>query len=264
MLYPTTGPGVEHDRDREVLLEALRQALAGDAGPRDGEQRLYRAGKLAGLFRGRAGSNARAAAQALRDGLLEVVRTEVRGKSAVEWVRLTPRGVDFLHEHESPVRALQELRSALRSNRQAVPAWLEEMGNGLRGLEERLRADARTWLRRLEALERRVEEALRRLEAAAPLLPPDVAEAHPWALDALNYLDRRRSGGAPGGCPLPELFAAVVRQHPGLSVSAFHEGLRRLHERRALHLEPDASPAGLPQPEFALLERGAVLYHASR
>jgi hypothetical protein len=105
---------------------------------------------------------------------------------------------------------------------------------------------------------------LRRLEEAAPLLPPDVAETHPWAIDALNYLDRRRNGGAPGDCPLPELFAAVVRRHPALSVSAFHEGLRRLHDRRALRLQPAASRADLPQPEYALLDGAAVLYYAAR
>jgi hypothetical protein len=240
-------------------VEALRQALAEPA-----EQRLYKSGKLEGLFPGRTGANAAAAERALRDGLLEVARTETKGKTVIDWVRLTPRGVDFLHDHDSPVRALQELRTALEVNQQAVPLWLAEMRAGLQAFDERLAADAQKWVQRLEALTRRVEEALRRLEAAAPLLPPDVAEAHPWAIDALNYLDRRRSGGAPGDCPLPELFAAVVRQHPALSVSAFHEGLRRLHDRRALRLRPAASLADLPQPEYALLDGAAVLYYAAR
>src|SRR5262249_19188443 len=78
------------------------------------------------------------------------------------------------------------------------------------------------------------------------------------------YLDRRHSGGAPGDCPLPELFAAVVRQHPALSGSAFHEGLRRLHDRRALRLQPAASLAALPHPEYALLHRAALLSYAAR
>src|SRR3954466_9682026 len=144
MRYP--GNDLEHDRISEALLHALRQALAGDAGPRDGEQRLYRAGKLAGLFPGRAGSNGKAAAQALREGLLEVVRTETRGKTCIEWVRLTPQGVDFLHEHESPLRALEELRAVLKSNREAVPVWLESMRQELRQLSDRLEETARGWL----------------------------------------------------------------------------------------------------------------------
>jgi hypothetical protein len=253
------------DRVEQALVEALRQALSEPA-----EQRLYRSGKLEGLFPGRNSVHGTAAAQALRDGLLEVVRTETKGKTVIEWVRLTPRGVDFLHERESPLRALEELRSTLRLNQQAVPAWLAEMRGGLQALDERLTADARKWLERLYALARRVDETLRRLEQSAPLLPVELAESYPWAIDALNYLDRRHLAGGPSAngeavdCPLPELFAALVRQHPRLSVSAFHEGLRRLHERRLLHLRPATSLADLPQPEYALLDGASVLYYAAR
>jgi hypothetical protein len=253
------------DRIEQSLVEALRQALA-----EPGEQRLHKSGKLAGLFAGRNGPHGAAAAQALREGLLEVVRSETKGKTIIEWVRLTPRGVDFLHERESPLHALQELRSTLRLNQQAVPVWLAEVRATLQALDERLAADAHKWLERLDALSRRVDETLRRLEQSAPLLPPEIAESHPWAVDALNYLDRRRLAAGPstngdgGDCPLPELFAALLRQHPGLSVSTFHEGLRRLHERRLLHLQPATSLADLPQPEYALLEGAAVLYYAAR
>ena len=124
-----------------------------------------------GLFPGRTGAAGDAAAQALRDGLLEVVRTETKGKTTIEWVRLTPRGVDFLHDHESPAAALHELRDTLRLNQQAVPVWLAEMRAGLHALDERLAADAQKWQQRLDALTRRVEDTLRRLEEAAPLLP---------------------------------------------------------------------------------------------
>jgi hypothetical protein len=253
------------DRIEQALVDALRQALA-----EPGEQRLYKSGKLAGLFVGRGGTAGAAAAQALRDGLLEIVRTETKGKTVIEWVRLTPRGVDFLHERESPLRALEELRSTLRLNQQAVPVWLAEVRGALQAMDERLAADAHKWLERLDALARRVDETLRRLEQSAPLLPAELAQSHPWAIDALNYLDRRHlaSGQSPNGdtadCPLPELFAALVRQHPGLSVHAFHEGLRRLHERRLLHLRPATGLAELPLPEYALLEGAVVLYYAAR
>ncbi len=245
------------DRTTESLLEALRQALTA------GEQRLYRSGKLEGLF-ARTGPAGLAAEQALRDGLLEVARTETKGQTSIDWVRIAPRGVDFLHEHESPLRALHEVRSALRCNRAALPNWLAELHGTLQEAGERLSADAQRWTKRLEALEARVDETLRRLEAAGPLLPREVLEAHPWAIDALNHLDRRRSGGAADDCSLPELFAAVVRHHPALSIGAFHEGLRRLHERRALLLKPAASPADLDQPEHALFDGTSVLYHAAR
>ncbi len=247
------------DRILVTLVQALKQALADPA-----EQRLYRSGKLQGLFPGRTGVGGEAAARALRDGLFEVVRTETKGKTLIDWVRLTPQGVDFLHRQESPLEALREVRMALRANQQAVPLWLADMRATLQAQDERLAADARKWLERLEALTRRVDDALRRLEEATPLLPPDVARAVPWAIDALNYLDHRREGGAPGPCPLPELFAAVVRQQPGLSVSVFHEGLRRLHDRRVLRLQAPEGEGTLTEPEYALFDGGRVLYYAAR
>src|SRR5262245_24913308 len=162
-----------HDRAAQALLEALRQALA--AG---GERRLYRSGKLDGLFPSKAGPSGTAAADALRDGLLEVVRREVKGKTEIDWVRVTPRGVEFLHRHESPLHALHDLRDRLRANQEAIPLWLAGMGASLQALADQLRADSSGWAERLRTLERRVEDALRRLEAAAPLVPPEVLEAH--------------------------------------------------------------------------------------
>jgi hypothetical protein len=247
------------DRVTETLLDALRLALS-----EPGDRRLYRSGKLDGLFPGRGGAGGAAAARALADGLLEVVRTETRGKTSIDWVRLTPRGVEFLHERESPLRALEEVRAALAVNQEAVPAWLAEVRSGLLALDDRLRADAHKWTQKLEALSRRVEETLRRLEAERPLLPPELAEAYPWSLDALNYLDRRKSGGAPDDCPLPELFAALTPRHAGLPVLTFHEGLRRLHDRRVLRLRPAPDGLALERPEFALFDGGAVLYFAAR
>jgi hypothetical protein len=159
---------------------------------------------------------------------------------------------------------LQELRGALRCNRQAVPAWLEEMKAGLSVLGQRLAQDAASWQARLDGLERRVDEALRRLEADGPLLPTEVAQEHPWALDALNYLDRRRGAGAPDDCPLPELFTALSRHYPSLSLGTFHDGLRRLHQRQAVRLRPADTPADLAQPEYALLDDARVYYYAGR
>jgi hypothetical protein len=247
------------DRVTEVLTAALREALLDP-----GERRLYKGGKLDGLFPGRGGSAGEAAARALRDGLLEVVRTEIKGKTTIEWVRLTPQGVEYLNRLQSPAVALRELRETLRVNEKAVPEWLAEMRAALQALDERLAADARKWQGRLEAMGQRVDDALRRLEEAHPAVPPELAEAYPWAADALAYLDGRRSAGAAGECPLPELFAALARPHPGLSVGAFHEGLRRLHERRVLRLLPAPGLGDLSQPEYALLRDGAVLYFAAR
>src|SRR3954451_8197401 len=148
-----------------ALLQALKQALA-----EPGEQRLYRSGKLTGLFPTRTGANAAAAARAVGDGLLEVVRTETKGKLTVEWVRPTPAGVSFLHAHESPRAVLEELQSALQTTKAGVPVWLEGMQREIESLNGRLAAEMDKLLHRIDALSRRVEEALRRTDADVPAL----------------------------------------------------------------------------------------------
>jgi hypothetical protein len=244
----------------EILLDALKLALA-----EPGEQRLFRSGKLAGLFAGRTGVNGEAATRALREGLLEVVRTETKGKATTEWVRITPRAMEFLHEQESPVQALKDLRTILQTNREAVPLWLAEMQRELHALGSRLAEEAERWTHRLDALSGQVEAALRRAEAAGRELADGVAVDVPWAVDALAYLDHRRTSGANGDCPLPELFAAVRDRHPELSITAFHDHLRRLQDRRALRLLAFAGPpSDIPEPEYALLDGANLLYYVSR
>lgn len=245
------------DRKQEILLTALRQAIA-----RTQEQRLYKAGKLDGLFPSRAGVAAEAADEALRAGLLHLVRTESKGKALIEWVRPTPRGVEFLHAHESPVQALHDLRQTLQTNQQAIPLWLDDVRAGVRGMEEALLQTASRWVEKLDELSRRVDDTLRRLEAASPLVPEELLDGVPWSIDAVNYLDRRRGVGATEPCPLPELFAGLTEAHPALTIAAFHAGLRKLHARRVLRLQPAEGEIDLP--EFALLEGGAVLYAAVR
>src|SRR5205085_2535934 len=143
--------------------------------------------KLEGLFASRSGVNSEAAAQAVRAGLLEVVRTEIKGKTTIEWVRLTPRGTEFLHDQESPGQALKDLQAVLQVSRERVPLWL------------------------------------------------------------------------------PELFTAVREKYPGLSVTDFHDRLRRLRDRHALHLVPFAGqPHEIQEPEYALLDGATLFYYATR
>lgn len=242
------------DKTREALLSALKEALTDT-----GEHRLFRSGKLAGLFPGKSGTNADAAAQALRDGLLEMVRTETKGKTAVEWVRLTPRGVNYLHEEESPLQVLRELREVLRASRDGVPTWLAQVRQDLLAAGERVAEDVRRYMQRLDALAIRVDEALKRAEA--PTVSDGLATSVPWAAEALAYLDRRQAES----CPLPELFGAVRERHTDLSLLAFQEGLRLLNDRRVLRLVPFEAPAGeMPEPEHALLDGTTVYYFAAR
>jgi hypothetical protein len=238
-----------------LVVQALRQAL--DA---EGEHRLYRAGKWPGLFAARTGAAGDAAAQALRDELLEVTRIEEKGKTRIEWVRLTPRGVAYLSVHDSPRAVLDELRSAVQATQAGVPIWMEEMREQLADLANRFAAEADRALSRLARLEERLSEALRRLDASGPGVSESLASHVPWGQEALAYLDARKEHSA-NGCPLPELFEALRPGHPELSVTEFHDGLRRLRDVRALRLSPGET---MDRPEYALPDGGDLLYRAER
>jgi hypothetical protein len=248
------------DKATRALIDALKQALA-----EPGEQPLYRTGKLDGLFPGRVGSNAEAATRALRDGLLEIVRTETKGKTQIEWVRPTPQATEFLHKHESPIRTLQDLQAILQTTRAGIPLWLEEMRQQLQALCGKLSAESERWTHRLDALGEQVAAALRRVEVAEPVLPPGVAEDAPWAAEALTYLDHRRVARPSRECPLPELFAALREKHPELTVPAFHDRLRRLSDRGVVRLLPfDGPESQLPEPEWALVDGAQLFYCIGR
>jgi hypothetical protein len=246
------------DKVKPILIDALREGAS--AG---GEQRLYRSGKLPGLFPGRTGASLEAATQALREQLIEVVRTEQKGKTTIEWVRVTPRGVEYLHSHESPVRALDELRAALAATQEGVPVWVADIRRQLEVLAARLTEEVHTVMRRLDSLSQCVAEALQRAGHGTGL-PEQAASAVPWGPDVVNYLEHRKVGGVPGDCPMPELFAAVRQKHADLLVKDFHAGLRRLQDRGAVRLVPFTDNGALPEPEYALLDGSAVYYHVTR
>jgi hypothetical protein len=247
------------DKVTQILIGALKQG-AGE----EGEQRLYRSGKLPGLFAGRTGLNAEIATQALQDGLIELVRTEAKGKNTIEWVKVTQKGVAYVLEHESPLRAMEELKAALEINQQGFPAWLAQMRQDLDTLTLRLTQEVEAMGRRLEALAVRVTEALHRADKMGPQLPEGAAGALPWAHEALAYLEKRQAGGLGEKCPLSELFAALQQKEEGLTLKDFHAGLRRLHDRGVLRLLTYDGPDGPPEPEYALLDGATMYFYAAR
>jgi hypothetical protein len=247
----------ELEKRDAALLAGLRAALSSD------EHRLYRSGKLDGLFSSKTGAIGEAAALAIREGLLEYARTETRGRFEIEWVRLTAKGVEYLYEHDSPRAVLGEMRDMLAAARSGIPVWQDEMLKSLERLASDITGEMARYLSKLDALSKRVEEALRRAEVA-PELNRALQAVVPWGADALAYLERRKAGGASGECPLPELFGAVRGKHAGLTVRDFHDGLRRLADNRAVRLMPWAGPGAIPQPEYALMADGRLMYHVGR
>lgn len=243
----------------DVLLEALKTALAD---PR--EHRLFQSGKLPGLFRSRYGPPADAALFAIKEGLLESVRTEAKGRLIVEWVRATPRGVGFVHDHDSPKAVLGELKQLIGDTRGGIPVWMADVRSEIARLTTQFEERTREMTARLEELARRVDAAMRRIDTAPKLADP-VARLVPWGESALEYLDRRSAAGARGPCSLAELFQAVRQAAPTLTVPEFHDGLRRLHDTRAVRLSGNPTLTGSRgDPEYAMLVGSELCSFVSR
>ncbi len=256
MPAPLSNAPIVAERRSELLHDGLKMAIA-----TAGEQRLFRFGRLAGLFPSRAGLSAEAAGLALRMGLLESTRTEQRGKLVVEWVQATAKAVGYVHEHDSPKSVLRELKEVLQATRDGVPQWMHDAKAELADISFRFDARATAMLKRLDEVAERVESAIRRAESKAPSVAEPVGRVVPWAVDAMEYLDRRETGGALGDCPLPELFHAVRVKFPELPLPAFQDGVKRLHDVRAVRLAP--SPM-MVEPEYAVVADGKLMYAASR
>ena len=247
------------DRTTDIILEALRLALTGS-----GEHRLYKSGKLDGLFTSRHGSAGEAATEAMRQGYLETVRTEVKGKISIEWVRLTPPGVEFIYRHDSPRAVLEEMRSLMHDARSGVPRWLNGVLGELQTLSKTFGDEMQRYLQRLDVLTQRVQEALRRVDAEVPALTEPMLAIVPWGLEALSYLDHRKLSGKADPCPLPELFSAVRAKFQHLALFDFQKGLKRLADNRAVRLLPYEAKGHMPEPEYAIIDGAHMLYFASR
>ena len=247
------------DTTTQALVEALKQGLQ-----QPGEQRLFKSGKLPGLFAGRTGANGDAAAQGLQDGLLEITRTEAKGKAITEWVRVTPRALEFVHLHESPVQALRDLQAVLQLSQQGMPAWVAELRAELQAMADRFTEEAQKITQLIDSLSHRVADALHLAEAAQPRLPEDLAGVIPWAQQALEHLEHRKSAGLTNPCTLPELFIVLRERQPDLTVAEYHAGLRRLQEKSLAKLLPFEGSEPLPEPEYALLDGAATFYYLER
>lgn len=234
-----------------MLLDALKAAIA-----TPGEHRLFRSGKLSGLFHSKVGLAAEAALVALREGLLETLRTETKGKVLIEWVQATPKAFSFIHDNDSPKSILRELKEVLETTRTGIPVWMTEAKQEAARLSARFDEKAAAMLVRLDGLTLRVEAALRRAEIEGPGISEPVSQLVPWAIEALEYLDRRKAAKRTDECPLQELFHALRMKFIDLTLPDFQNGLHRLHDVRALRLCPSSE---LSEPEFAMLVGGKMM-----
>lgn len=235
------------DKSTALVLDALSRAVADPAGlPLHG-------GKSAGLFAATAAAK-QAAEQCKQEGYLHVVRTETKGKTSHEICAITAKGLAYLLAQVSPKKVLEDLVRALEARQSATGELL---------------MSARQMQAGLDALKATAEKVLQHVnKAGASCVPPPSPAAangsETWTGTILSYLTRWQSSGASEDCSVPDLYRQARQASPQLTIGHFHDGLRRLHERRLLHLLPPAAvPGEMAQPEYALFDGGNVLYYVT-
>lgn len=227
------------DRSAQLLLEGLSR-LAGQSAP------LPLLGKDAIFPATAAGKEA---ARLCKDqNLITVVRTEGRGKSSVEYCRITPQGMEFLTAQQSPRQALENLVDTLEARQDQ----LDSLVSGARQSREELK-ELRTF----------AEVVLRKLEQASVAPPPPAMPQQQLPAAILTHLDMWQAAEALDDFPLPELYERVNHVSP-TTIGQFHDALRELLQQHKLYLHPWTGPLyALPQPQFALLVGHQVAYYAS-
>jgi hypothetical protein len=250
------------DKSTQLILDALCRAVADPAGAP-----LYGSKAKAGLFATTAPG--RQAVQRCKEhNWLRVVRTEKRGKTEVEIGAITETGLAYLLSQVSPKQVLEDLVRALEDRQQQVGALV---------------AAAHETQASLDLLRAIAEKVLQTVGSAQPAAPPTngtsthvngtlthgqaaaqpmAVETWPTALPA--FLIQWRAAHPTEDCSLPELYRQAQAAASNLTVGAFHDGLRRLHEQGQIYLHPWTGPLhDLPEPALALLIGHEIAYYAS-
>jgi hypothetical protein len=255
---PTQG-GAVADKSLQLVLTALSRAAAAGA-PLHG-------GKAApGLFPATAAG--KQAAQRCRDeGYLHPVAVpapaRTRSAKAERWA-ITDKGLAYLLTQVSPRPVLEDLVRALEARHGQLAELL--------ALARQSQAD-------VEAMKARAEKVLAHVGAGEPPAGPahrlnalyenfrGAANGQGDTLPqvVLGELSRWAPSGASEDCPLPELFRRLRAQAPGLTLGAFHDALRQLHDAGQVYLHPWTGPLyDVPEPACALLVGHVIAYYASK
>lgn len=240
--------GVLADRKMRLLVDGLLRAAAEPAG-----QPLHGTKASPGLFAD--GAAAKQMAQYCKEaGLVQILRTEKKGKTTHEICTITEKGIAYLVSELSPKAVLEEFVRAVEARRRQVEEVVEV---------------ARHCQATFAALKTQVERVLTQVKPAVPLpsttVPPHSNGPGPWKTDVLTYLTHWPASHPNEDCPLPELYQQARQTAPALTIGQYHDGLRQMHEQGQVYLHPWTGPLyEIPQPAYALLVGHAVAYYASR
>jgi hypothetical protein len=234
------------DKSSQLILDALSRAVADPGG-----LPLHATKKAPGLFATTA-TGKQAALRCQQDGLLSSLHVADPFKTSSGVFTITEKGLAFLLSQVSPKKVLEDLVQTLKARNAQVGELV---------------AAAKQWQLGLDALQGTVAKVLQEMQkpggtCAGPA--PSANGSDLWLTDVVAFLAQRQSSGATDDCSLPDLFRRAQQLSPKLSLGAFHDGLRRLHDQERIYLHPWTGPLyDLPEPACALLVGHEIAYYAS-
>lgn len=218
----------------------------------------------AGLFPATAAGR-KAAAEAVAAGWLVPQGTVPCGRKQISAYQLTSAGQQEVEVAASPVQVMEEIRHGVQRCQEELGrlrAAAELAGENLARLTSRLEqclpqvTAARIPINRME--ETIPTAVYSRLPAFQAPLPENLTMR---ALELLRSWLRERPSA---DCPLGELYRALHRSHPELTVGQFHDLIRRLAQDGAVRLQAWTGPlAELPDPSLALMHGHAVMSYVT-
>lgn len=217
------------DRPSQLVLAALTRAAADPPGAP-----LFASKGAPGLFPTTVAGKL-AAQRALDEGYL--------AEEGPGHCKITPGGLDFLLDQSSPRQVLEDFVRVLEARHEQAQQLLATAQKMLAGIESL----ASTLLPVLDRATGGLNASCRQFHG------PDAA--------LIEILSR---WAGPDDCPLPELFRRACERGPHLTLGAFHDALRRLHQQGRIYLHPWTGPKyQMPEPACALLVGHDVAYYAS-
>ena len=275
------------DKVTQQILDALTRAAAEPAGTV-----LFGTKSEPGLFPATAAAKP-AARKALDDGLLEVIRTETKGKQTRELAVVTDPGLQFLLAQSSPKQVLEDFVRVLEEREGQIAELVQattRISTTLAGLKTTVamvlpqviaqritpnRLLNRNELPKLPAVSVNGHSTGHppaattmptvATRSVATLTRPVVSELEDLAGAILSRIcDWAASAAAGQDCPLPELYRSLSTREVPPSVGVFHDCLRQLHDDHRIYLHPWTGPLyALPEPAYALLVGHNIGYYAS-
>jgi len=236
-------------------------------------------------------SGREAAKLAQQLGFVRLLTDETSGKQTARLWTISEAGLVHWHRQTDPARAVQALADAIAGCRHE----LAELGKRTQACQEYLSrlscAVENAFSSSKDTAHPPIKASAVSSSRASPLTLPSPPEAggegkrvrHPetdgegnrarstWsgngtiAAEAANaILECLRGWRDAGDCPLPVLFEKVRAACADMSLGAFHDALRTLRDRGAIHLHPWTGPLyELPDPTVALLAGHEIAYYAS-